>query len=61
MTLLICLFMATHIMYDKIAPEDPIKDPTMVNKEFYNKKPSAQRAHPNLMKKFKLIFFIIYK
>ncbi len=28
------LFMATHIIYDKIAPDDPINEPTMVSKGF---------------------------
>jgi len=38
--------MATHIIYDKIAPDDPINEPTMVSKGFYNIKPSAHNAHP---------------
>eukprot|EP00178_Gracilaria_changii_P015593 TRINITY_DN43690_c0_g1_i1.p2 TRINITY_DN43690_c0_g1~~TRINITY_DN43690_c0_g1_i1.p2 ORF type:complete len:119 (-),score=15.30 TRINITY_DN43690_c0_g1_i1:59-415(-) len=40
------LFMALHIMYDKIAPDDPIKDPTIVNNGLFNMNPSAHKAHP---------------
>ncbi len=40
------LFMALHIMYERIAPEDPIKDPTIVSIGLANINPSAQRAHP---------------
>jgi len=29
-----------------MAPEDPIKDPTMVSKGFPNMKPSAHKAQP---------------
>jgi len=40
------LFMALHIIYERIAPEDPIKDPTIVSIGLANINPSAQRAHP---------------
>ena len=40
------LFIALHIIYDKIAPEDPIKDPTIVNSGFESIKPSAHKAQP---------------
>ena len=40
------LFIALHIMYDKIAPEEPIKDPTIVNNGLANINPSAHKAHP---------------
>merc|ERR1719342_1851024 len=40
--------MATHIMYERIAPEAPISDPTTVIKLLFNMKPSAQRAQPEL-------------
>lgn len=33
-------------MYDKIAPDDPIKEPTIVNKLLFNMNPSAHNAHP---------------
>jgi hypothetical protein len=35
-----------HMMYDKMAPELPIKAPTIVIKLLFNMKPSAQRAQP---------------
>lgn len=40
------LFIALHIMYDKIAPEDPIKEPTIVKRLLFNINPSAHNAHP---------------
>jgi hypothetical protein len=39
-------FIALHMMYDKMAPELPIKAPTIVIKLLFNMKPSAQRAQP---------------
>ncbi len=33
-------------MYDKIAPEEPIKDPTIVNIGLASMKPYAHNAHP---------------
>lgn len=39
-------FMALHIMYDRMAPELPMRAPTMVIKLLFSMKPSAQRAHP---------------
>merc|ERR1719347_2330608 len=38
--------MATHIIYDRIAPLAPIRDPTTVMTLLFNMKPSAQRAQP---------------
>ena len=38
--------MALHMMYERIAPEDPIKEPTIVNIGLANMKPSAHKAHP---------------
>ncbi len=35
-----------HIMYDNIAPDDPISAPTVVNKSFPNINPSAANAYP---------------
>lgn len=40
------LFIALHIMYDKIAPEEPINDPTIVKRLLFNINPSAHNAHP---------------
>lgn len=34
------------MMYDKMAPEDPIKEPTIVNKGLPSIKPSAHKAQP---------------
>jgi len=38
--------MALHIIYVRIAPEDPIILPTMVKSVLESMKPSAQSAHP---------------
>merc|ERR1719347_2418754 len=38
--------MATHIIYDRIAPLAPIRDPTTVMTLLFNMNPSAQRAQP---------------
>ena len=38
--------MALHMMYERMAPEDPMREPTMVNMGLLNMNPSAQRAHP---------------
>lgn len=35
-----------HIMYDKMAPEEPISEPTIVIKLLFSINPSAQRAQP---------------
>lgn len=40
------LFIALHIIYDKIAPDDPTNAPTIVNNGLSNIKPSAHNAHP---------------
>lgn len=34
------------MMYERMAPEEPINDPTIVNMLFESMKPSEQRAHP---------------
>lgn len=46
MTLVNDLFMALHMMYDKIAPEEPINEPTIVNMGFESMNPYAHKAHP---------------
>ena len=33
-------------MYERIAPDAPISEPTTVNKSLFNMKPSAHRAQP---------------
>lgn len=38
--------LTTHMMYDRMAPEEPIKAPTMVMRLLFIIKPSAHRAHP---------------
>ena len=40
------LFMATHMMYERMAPEAPIRDPTTVIRLLFNMKPSAHNAQP---------------
>ena len=40
------LFIALHIIYDRIAPEEPIKLPTIVNILFDNINPYEHNAHP---------------
>lgn len=45
-TLTIDLFIALHIIYDKIAPLDPTKAPTIVSSGLFNINPSAHNAHP---------------
>lgn len=39
-------FIATHIMYDRIEPETPISDPTVVRSGLLSMKPSATKAKP---------------
>ena len=38
--------MALHMMYDKIAPDEPTKAPTIVRRGLLSMNPSAQRAQP---------------
>jgi hypothetical protein len=40
------LFIALHIIYDRMAPEEPIREPTIVSMGLANMKPSAHNAHP---------------
>lgn len=46
MTLLRDLFIALHIMYERMAPEEPINDPTIVSIGLESMNPYAHRAHP---------------
>lgn len=46
MTLNRFLFMALHIIYERIAPEDPTSAPTMVNNGLLSMNPSAHNAQP---------------
>jgi hypothetical protein len=39
-------FIALHMMYDRIAPEEPISAPTMVIKLLFSMNPSAHKAQP---------------
>mmetsp|Transcript_64102 Transcript_64102/g.187566 ORF Transcript_64102/g.187566 Transcript_64102/m.187566 type:complete len:299 (-) Transcript_64102:408-1304(-) len=43
------LFMATHIMPDRIAPLEPMSAPTMVSRLFASTKPSAVSAQPEAL------------
>lgn len=45
-TLVSDLFMATHMMYERMEPDTPIKAPTVVSRELSNMKPSATSAKP---------------
>lgn len=38
--------LTTHMMYDKMAPEEPISAPTMVSRLLLSRKPSAHKAQP---------------
>lgn len=38
--------LTTHMMYERMAPEEPIRAPTIVMRLLSSKKPSAQSAHP---------------
>lgn len=38
--------LTTHIIYDRIAPDDPMRAPTMVSRLLLSRKPSAQSAQP---------------
>lgn len=40
------LFIALHIMYERMAPEDPINEPTIVNMGFESINPYAHKAQP---------------
>lgn len=40
------LFIALHIIYDKIAPDDPTNAPTIVKSGLSSINPSAHKAHP---------------
>lgn len=46
MTLFNDLFIALHIMYERIAPEEPINEPTIVSIGFESMKPYAHKAQP---------------
>lgn len=39
-------FIALHMMYERMAPELPIRAPTIVIKLLLSMKPSAHKAHP---------------
>ena len=39
-------FIALHMMYDKIAPDEPTKAPVTMSKSLPNRKPVAAAAHP---------------
>ena len=45
-TLMKLRFMALHMMYDKMAPLEPTKAPTTINKSLFNMKPVAAAAQP---------------
>ena len=46
MTLMKLRFMARHMMYDRIAPEDPTSAPTTISRSLDSMKPVAAAAHP---------------
>ncbi len=39
-------FIALHMMYDRIAPEDPTRAPVMISRLLLSMKPAAAAAHP---------------
>ena len=39
-------FIALHIMYERIAPDEPTKAPVTISKSFPSKKPVAAAAQP---------------
>ena len=39
-------FIALHIIYDRMAPEDPTKAPVTIRRSFPSIKPVAAAAHP---------------
>ena len=39
-------FMATHMIYERMEPETPIRAPTVVRRGLSSMKPSATRAKP---------------
>mmetsp|Transcript_10068 Transcript_10068/g.18736 ORF Transcript_10068/g.18736 Transcript_10068/m.18736 type:complete len:204 (-) Transcript_10068:1297-1908(-) len=45
-TLKMSRFIASHMIFVRIAPEKPIKEPTMVSTLLFSRKPSATRAQP---------------
>lgn len=46
MTLFNDLFIALHIMYERMAPDDPINEPTIVNMGLESMNPYAHKAQP---------------
>ncbi len=39
-------FIALHMMYDRIAPEEPTKEPAIINMELLSEKPIPAAAQP---------------
>ena len=39
-------FIARHMMYDRIAPDDPTSEPAMISIELFSEKPMPAAAHP---------------
>src|SRR5471030_2574200 len=39
-------FIALHMMYDRIAPEEPTSEPEMINIGLFSEKPIPAAAHP---------------
>ena len=39
-------FIALHMMYDRIAPDDPTSDPAMISIGLSSEKPMPAAAHP---------------
>ena len=40
------LFIALHMMYERMPPEEPMSAPVIVRRSFPSMKPSAQSAQP---------------
>ena len=38
--------MALHMMYDRIAPEEPTSEPAMISIELFSEKPMPAAAQP---------------
>jgi hypothetical protein len=39
-------FIALHMMYDRIAPDDPTSEPAMISIELFSEKPMPAAAQP---------------
>src|SRR4029453_333799 len=42
-------FIARHMMYDRIAPDEPTSEPAMISIELFSEKPIPAAAHPEYL------------